>query len=151
MPKPRILVVDDDPDALDVLRLLLQHAYDVSLARNGTEAIARATRESFDVILLDLMMPVLDGGEVVKQLNELGVAVPVILLSAATDLTSRARELGVFDADRKPIDIDRLELKLQRAVTSGGSGSVPPSGGVPPAPGGRGAPRLRACPGNSCA
>jgi CheY-like chemotaxis protein len=143
MAKPRILVVDDDLDVLEMLQILLQPAYEVSVAQSGTEAIELASSESFDVILLDLMMPIVDGGEVVKRLNALGIPAPIILLSAAADLTSRARQLGVFDADPKPVDIDRLERKLQRAITAGGSGSVPPAGGLPPAPGGRGGPGFR--------
>jgi CheY-like chemotaxis protein len=139
MSKARILIVDDDPDVLDILQLLLEQTYDVSVARNGTEAIHLATRERFDVLLLDLMMPVVDGGEVVKELKAHGVTTPVVLISAASDLKTRARQLDVFDAESKPIDAARLEQKLQRAIaSSGGSGSKPPTGGGPSsgAPGG---------------
>jgi CheY-like chemotaxis protein len=140
MPKPRVLVVDDELDMLEMLQMLLQPTYEVSIAQSGTQAIELAARESFDVILLDLMMPVVDGSDVVKQLKALGVTSPIILVSAAADLTSRARELGVFDAESKPIDIDRLERKLQRAVSARGSGTVPPTGGLPPPPSSPGRP-----------
>jgi CheY-like chemotaxis protein len=73
---------------LEMLQILLQPAYEVTVEQSGTEAIEFASSESFDVILLDSMMPVVDGGEVIKQLNARGIAGPIILLSAAADRTS---------------------------------------------------------------
>ena len=114
--KRRILVVDDEPDVLDSLTLLLRDDYDVVTALDGIEALARVQAEPFDVVVLDLMMPLLDGALLKRTMNILGWGVPVILLSALGDVGSRARDIGAADYVRKPFDPADLEASIARAL-----------------------------------
>ena len=141
--KKRLLLVDDDPDILDSLALLLEDRYAVTLAEDGALALALVERQQFDAVVLDLMMPVLDGTRFLAVLRQRGIETPVILISAHRDLEkheAQHRLLGAFSSLRKPFEIRELEMRLEQALrtsdpgdSSGGSGpgSLPP----PPNPG----------------
>ena len=107
----RVLVVDDDPGVLDILQIALQaEGYDVMLARNGLEALDRAGELVPHLMLVDLMMPIMDGWELVRQCrgrNSLA-AVPIIILSAAREIERERATLGVEAALAKPFDLTRL-------------------------------------------
>src|SRR4051794_10950507 len=105
----RLLIVDDDPDILTSLAMVLEETYEVTLAENGQEALDLALLGAFDAVVLDLMMPVLDGEGFLRELRTRGPVPPVILASAANDLAERARQLGVHEFLRKPFDIESLE------------------------------------------
>jgi len=113
----RILVVDDDVDILEALACVLGDNHEVSTARNGAEALRQLSAQTFDAIVLDLMMPVMDGETLIERMRELGVVVPVVLASASADLTLLAGRLGV-EHIAKPYDIALLEQKLARLVGS---------------------------------
>ena len=105
--KPRILVVDDERVYLDILIAVLQHDYWVTAARNGQKAIEMAVKNPPDLILLDILMPDMDGYAVCQQLKqhpELNV-IPVIFISAMHEEKEEARglELGAVDYINKPI------------------------------------------------
>ena len=123
----RLLLVDDDPDILESLRMLLEESYAVEIATNGEAGLHALLARDFDAVVLDMMMPVLDGAGLLRELRERGVRVPVLLASAARDLKARARELAAEDFIEKPFDPATLEAKLAR-ITSGGA----PGGGGPP-------------------
>lgn len=113
----RVLIVDDDLAILDSLSMLLDDAYEVTTARNGDEALrAFAAGVKPDAVVLDLMMPIMDGETTVKALDSRGIAVPIILVSAANELAAIASRLGVFGFVEKPIDAKALEHALARAV-----------------------------------
>ncbi|HEX8438827.1 response regulator [Archangium sp.] len=112
----RVLVVDDDPDILDSLTLLLEATYAVTPAEDGAVALELVARQEFDAVVLDLMMPVLDGTQFLEQLREQGIQVPVILISAHRDLDETHRRLGAFAALRKPFNILELEQRLEEAL-----------------------------------
>jgi CheY-like chemotaxis protein len=112
-----VLVVDDDPAIVDVLgELLADEGFAVHTARDGQQALARALESPPDLILTDLMMPYLDGRELLTRLREhpRTVHVPVLLMSAA----GQRRDADEFDAFvAKPFDIDELIAELRRRLT----------------------------------
>ncbi len=117
----RVLVVDDDPGILDILQIALQAAgYDVMVARNGLEALDRAGEELPHLMLVDLMMPVMDGWELVRECrgrNSLA-AVPIIILSAAREIERERATLGVEAALAKPFDLTRLLTEVSTWVSA---------------------------------
>jgi DNA-binding response OmpR family regulator len=139
VPKKRVLLVDDDPDIVESFSMLLQSKYDVQAAENGADALALLTERAFDVILLDLMMPVMDGATLKRTLDARGVATPIIILSAGANVADHAQGLGIDAFLVKPIDIDDLEAMIER-VTGGGTsgGGAVPTGGSSRAPWRRG-------------
>ncbi len=115
----RLLVVDDDPDILDSLTMLLEARYAVTPAEDGTSALELLSQQPFDAVVLDLMLPVLDGTRVLEQLRQRGNPVPVILISAHRDLDRQEaehRQLGAFASLRKPFNIQELEKRLEEAL-----------------------------------
>ncbi|AKJ07998.1 response regulator receiver domain-containing protein [Archangium gephyra] len=142
----RVLVVDDDPDILDSLMMLLETRYAVTPAEDGDVALELLGQQTFDAVVLDLMMPVLDGTRVLQEMRQRGHTLPVILISAHRDLDrqeERHRELGAFASLRKPFNIQELEKQLEQALgpSSGPGGPRGPQGtgnslrtGTSPAP-----------------
>lgn len=112
---PRVLVVDDDPDIRDLLVAVLKDdGYEAESARNGREALDLLERWPADLVVLDLMMPVMDGWTFAERLREKKLAVPIVVLSAATDVTRHAQRLGAADVVTKPFDIDTLLPRIAR-------------------------------------
>jgi two-component system response regulator MprA len=131
----RILIVDDDRDILSCLEMLLEDTYEVHVAEDGLAALQRIeSKETFDLILLDLMMPRLDGAGLKRELDARRVTTPVILLSAGTCIAAVARSIGAAAYIRKPFDTRALEEKIA-ALTA--TPATQPPGPVPvpvPAP-----------------
>ena len=120
--KPRVLVVDDEPTFLvQTTECLLKHGYEVVSARNGKDALVLADEGNIDLILLDIIMPVLNGVEVTKILkrNPQTKGIPIIVVSSMTEYKERVEffRIGANDYMPKPIDdgelIARVELQLQ--------------------------------------
>jgi CheY-like chemotaxis protein len=104
----RVLIVDDDESLARLLRTILRTAgLDVTIASSGEEALRLTAEESFDVILLDLRMPGMDGRSVYRELRVRGIQTPVLIASAYGALTAQ-RELGAQGAIEKPFDPERL-------------------------------------------
>ncbi|HEY2516835.1 MAG TPA: response regulator [Polyangiaceae bacterium] len=111
----KVLVVDDDVEIRETLSALLQHeGYDVSRAENGVQALEQLRRFHPDVVLLDLMMPVMSGWEVLDALQESGEIdqVPIIVVSAMGAPGARA-------CLRKPVDLDELLAVVGRCCCEG--------------------------------
>jgi len=108
----RLLLVDDDPGIIDALVIALENKYDLGLAQDGEEGLRELERGRFDAILLDLMMPIMDGASMMRELKRRGVTVPVLVVSASNDLQARASALGAADYIQKPFDLGQLEEKL---------------------------------------
>ncbi|RYG69923.1 response regulator [bacterium] len=89
----RILIVDDDPDVLENVAMILESGYAVALARNGVDALRRLSSEHFDAMLLDLGMPQKDGASVLREMEARKMRVPVLLVSASHGLAAKARAL----------------------------------------------------------
>ncbi len=116
----KVLVVDDDPDARELLTSHLEFLGAKAIScENGEQALKLASDQQFDLITLDIMMPGLDGWEVLKLLKENAKTtdIPVVIISIAAD-KHRAVVLGAMDALTKPISNDELESLLHRHVRS---------------------------------
>ena len=111
-----VLVVDDDPDILQTLGLCLSsEGYRVLMAANGREALDILDREHPAVILLDLMMPVMDGWQFVAELEHRGRRdVPLLILSADRSVQGHAQQLRANAHLAKPFDLDELLGKVQQ-------------------------------------
>lgn len=117
----KILVIDDEAVIRRVVGVLLgQAGYDVIYAEYGLSGIAMAQSEKPDLILLDLMMPVVDGFEVLKRLREDNVAsrIPVIILTAKIDAASEraCMDLGAVDYIKKPWGPREIEERVAMAL-----------------------------------
>lgn len=113
MPRPKILLVDDDPDLLRALRLRLRaNNYEVTTASDGYTAIAQAQKEKPSLIILDLGLPVGDGFVVLDRLQNSDAlsGIPVIVLSARDPQANEERALrsGAAAFLQKPADNDEL-------------------------------------------
>ena len=104
--KPTVLIVDDSPESIDVLRSLLQQDYHVQPAIHGELALRLAQRFAPDVILLDVMMPDMDGYEVCRRLKSDNATanIPVIFITTLSEAVQEARglSLGAVDYITKP-------------------------------------------------
>jgi DNA-binding response OmpR family regulator len=106
--RPQVLIVEDEPDVLLILRLNLEAAgLDTSLAADGVTALRRIERERPDLVVLDLMLPVLDGWSVLAEIRSRGDMPPVIVCSAKRGPrdVARAEELGAVAFVTKPFDL----------------------------------------------
>lgn len=116
-----VLIVDDEPDVLLLLRVNLEAAgYHTVLAADGEMALARIDESIPDVVLLDIMMPVMDGWGVLRALSERENAPRVIVVSAKSSDRDIVRALtsGALDYVTKPFDPDDLVDVVGRAVSS---------------------------------
>ena len=116
--RKKILVVDDEDDILHFLELVLREkGYDVSTASGGHEALTKAQLERPHLILLDIMMPQMDGWEVLKLLrvDEETAEIPVAMLSARTEAKDRVQGLqeGAIDYICKPFSLQDLLVKIE--------------------------------------
>ena len=114
--RPRVLVVDDDRAVRDSLRRSLEfNGYDVSLAANGAEALATLGSAHPDVVVMDVMMPLLDGIETTRALRATGNDVPVLVLTARDAVGDRVEGLdaGADDYLTKPFALQELLARLR--------------------------------------
>jgi DNA-binding response OmpR family regulator len=115
----RILVVDDDVNLTRLLRAILRTSgFDVVTCGDSTEGLSVAEADQFNLIILDLRMPVMDGRTFYKELRERGVKTPVVIASAYGARAAQA-ELGAQAAIEKPFDPDRLIDTVTRILTKG--------------------------------
>jgi two-component system response regulator MprA len=125
--RPRALVVDDDKAVRESLRRSLEfNGYDVALATDGAEALVALGQSHPDVVVMDVMMPRLDGIETTRALRAAGNDVPVLVLTARDAVGDRVEGLdaGADDYLTKPFDLQellaRLRALLRRAVPTNG-------------------------------
>lgn len=118
----KILVVDDDRDFGENVRDILEMKdYQVTNAYGGREALELVRRHDFDLVLVDIRMPVMDGLEVYKKIKEISPDTPVIMITAyaAEDLIRETLREGAFGCLRKPLDFDKLLELIENAVSNG--------------------------------
>jgi two-component system, cell cycle response regulator DivK len=120
----RILLVEDNEMNRDMLgRRLQRRGYEVIIAIDGAEGVAKAQADAPDLILMDMSLPVLDGWEATRRLKAAPEtrAIPVIALTAHAMAGDREKvmEAGADDYDSKPIEIDRLLGKIQSLLSKG--------------------------------
>jgi CheY-like chemotaxis protein len=114
-----ILVIDDDPAILDLIaQVLLEEGYEVLAVSNGQTAVDLARKLHPHLILLDLMMPEMNGWQVTSVLkaDPQTRAIPILLLSARRDMARTANELAVTAYLEKPFDLDDLLSRVQRIL-----------------------------------
>ena len=119
----KVLIVDDNPDILVLLRTNLQAAgFDTVEAVNGQVALHKIDSENPDLILLDIMMPVLDGWGVLERLKHREHLPPIIVVSAADSPTNidRAQQLGVTAYVTKPFNLVGLIQLVQSVADASG-------------------------------
>jgi DNA-binding response OmpR family regulator len=130
-PAMRILVVEDEPRILSFLvRGLESEGFSVDSELDGASALRRATVRRYDLVVLDLLLPRLDGLSVLRELQRRNPAVPVVILSARSDLATKLRgfELGASDYLAKPFALDeliaRIRAQLRHTSLDAGKASV---------------------------
>lgn len=120
--KPAILIADDEPEMRRFLTSQLKDIYNICEAKNGSEALELAKSRDFILILLDLMMPGIDGITLTKELRELPrtSSVPIVILTARTDEHSKmsALEAGATDFLTKPFASSELFVRCRNLVSS---------------------------------
>src|SRR5712691_3501989 len=131
---PTLLIVDDNETILDLLELLLSnHGLHVLRAQNGDQCLEIVQRQPVDLVILDVMMPGMDGIKVTAELKRILPSLPIILVTAKDDLATRAAAmaLGVSEFVSKPIykrdllqrvqiqiSIRQWEMEMERTVAS---------------------------------
>jgi DNA-binding response OmpR family regulator len=130
--KPKILLVDDDPAITTNLAQILERAgYTVSVASDGEEALRKAAGLAPDLIILDILMPKLDGRAVLRRLRSEGNMTPVILFSEVGDEDERAQALGNEGADdylnklNKPFKSNELIARIKAVLRRAQAGQQP--------------------------
>ena len=130
----KILVVDDDPDILEAISMILEsQGYKVVTARDGVEGLANLKAEKPDLLVLDLLMPKMDGFAVCKELQDPRWAkykgIPILILTSVREEASRRRyeletglELDVDDYVEKPVSPDTLLERVGRLIKRQESG-----------------------------
>jgi DNA-binding NtrC family response regulator len=115
---PRILLVDDEVVfANNLLKLLSKRGYDVVVVYNGADAVNMVGEKEFDVIILDMKMPGMDGIATLKEIKKKAPNVEVVILTGHGSIESgiEGMQLGAFDFLMKPVRIDDLQEKVSEA------------------------------------
>ncbi len=115
----KILLIEDDRIIADGLVTALEHeGYEVLVARDGDAGLHAARTEAPDLVILDIMMPHLNGFEVTTELRRAGETVPIIVLSARAGLKDRVRglDLGADDYLAKPFELEELLARIRRRL-----------------------------------
>jgi two-component system response regulator HydG len=117
--KNKILVVDDEPVHLKMLETVLRdQGYSVALAGSGDAAIRATETQFYDLILLDMRMPGMDGLETLNSIKAVNPGVPIIIMTAFASVKTavKAMKTGAYDYITKPIDIDMLSIQIRTAL-----------------------------------
>ncbi len=113
---PKILLVEDNEMNRDMLsRRLQRKGFEVALAVDGLQGVAMATAGGYDLILMDMSLPELDGWEATRRVREAGHRVPIIALTAHAMSGDREKAMaaGCDDYDTKPVELERLLGKIE--------------------------------------
>jgi DNA-binding response OmpR family regulator len=116
----KILVIDDEKHIAEAIKLnLVMSGHDVVLAINGVEGLKLWKDFSFDLVIVDLMMPEIDGIGVIKEIRKLDPQIPILVISAKDHVKEKIRclSLGVDDYLSKPFNLDEFLLRVDRLLT----------------------------------
>ena len=117
-----VLVVDDDAAIRDAVRDVLEsEGIAVETARNGADALEKVSRHRPRLVLLDMRMPVLDGWAFASALQERGVTLPVVVMTAAADAGRWAEEIGAIGVVAKPFGVAELVNAVRRFSATPGA------------------------------
>lgn len=114
--KPKILLVEDDPNLSLVLQDYLEMMnYDITLCRNGKEGLQTFRTEPFNLCILDIMMPVMDGFTLAEEIKKINESIPIVFLTAKALKEDRIKgfRLGCDDYIMKPFSTEELSLRIQ--------------------------------------
>ena len=120
----RILIAEDERNLVSFLEKALRaNGYTTTTVSDGPSAVALARDEDFELLILDLGLPILDGTEVLKTLRAQGRRLPVIILSARDDVRDKVAglQLGADDYLTKPFELDELLARIQVRLRSAGT------------------------------
>jgi len=118
--KPNILVVDDEEEFLECVKdILLKWGFEVDTALTGYEGLQRMSLYHYDLVLLDIIMPLINGLETLKRIRKLDRNIPVIVLTAdgRIDTAVQAMKSGAYDYATKPVDWNKLKIVVKNAMT----------------------------------
>jgi len=119
MEKVRVLIIEDDPDGrASVVEAVEDGGMDVVAVANGAGGLDAFSSRPFDLVLTDLVLPDIDGIDVLERIRKLNPQVPVLIMTAYGSVASsvRAMKSGAYDYITKPLDLDDLQAKLKRAA-----------------------------------
>jgi two-component system response regulator MprA len=122
---PRVLVVDDEPAVRRALeRALRLESYDVELAADGEEALDRLANSPADAVILDVLMPRIDGLEVARRMRQAGDRTPILMLTARDAIDDRVKglDVGADDYLVKPFALRELQARLRALLRRSGEG-----------------------------
>jgi predicted GH43/DUF377 family glycosyl hydrolase/CheY-like chemotaxis protein len=114
-----ILVVEDDPNVQKIIhRFLTEEGHEITLASDGIDALMRVGKHKFDLIVSDILMPNLNGIQLLEQLNQKGVRIPVMFITGYHNLEYelKSKELGAVGYIKKPINKDVLIKKVHQLI-----------------------------------
>ena len=115
----KLLIAEDEKELAKAVKTILQHSgYEVTVTYNGKDALEKTKTEKFDVIIMDIMMPVMDGIEALKNMRKSGVNTPVILLTAKSQIDDKVDGLdsGANDYLTKPFDKKELLARIRALI-----------------------------------
>jgi two-component system OmpR family response regulator len=130
MTKTRVLIVDDEPNIRDLLATSLRFAgFDIQTAANGTSAVAAVTESEPDIILLDVMLPDMNGYSVTKKLRSAGIQAPILFLTARDEVEDKITGLTVGGDDylTKPFSLDEVVARIQAILRRTKSSDAEPA------------------------
>jgi DNA-binding NtrC family response regulator len=115
-----VLVVDDEIAVRECVKMILKNDYEVFLAKNAEEAFSQIKEQTPDVVLLDIILPDLDGLKVLERIKQNDPNITVVMVTATTTVNTalEAKKLGAYGYVTKPFDIDELRLIITRSLSA---------------------------------
>ena len=119
----KILIVEDDESLLQLYSIVLEKdGYQTFQARNGLEACAVIEKEHIDLVITDILMPIMDGYEFVSFLRENNPRLPILMITAKDDFSSKSKgfKLGTDDYMTKPVNLEEMLLRIKALLRRSG-------------------------------
>jgi CheY-like chemotaxis protein len=114
----KILYVEDDHHTIELVKAMLNDKkFDLDIAMNGSEAVTMAFRNKYDIILTDIMMPVMDGLEAAKTIKHMTPKIPILAVTSY-DIVDLSRDKQIDDVLRKPVRKEELKYKIVDMIHS---------------------------------
>ena len=115
--KKRILLADDDPDIrLSIVDRLESFGFHVTAVANGQEAVEEIARRAYDLVIMDVMMPIADGFEALHMLRQMRPKTPVLVITSSQEKAVASLTEGAQGCLTKPIDQERLKAEVERLM-----------------------------------
>ncbi|MFC1632510.1 response regulator, partial [Candidatus Omnitrophota bacterium] len=120
MSKPKILIIDDEPGSIEAFKIILKDDYDILFANNGQEGLKIIQQDDIQLVLLDIVMPEMDGITTLHKIREIDSELSVVMVTATKSIKSavEAMKLGAFDYVTKPFEINEAKLIVRKAMRS---------------------------------